>query len=104
MTVTNSGAGFIDITGALTLDPQHRGFTNWHRQRRQQRRETVESGASLTLLPTPANINGGKVNNIGTLTLNGSGVVLKNGKLANTGQVNVTGGQLRRWTSETITN
>ena len=98
-TVTNSGAGFIDITGALTLD-HNTGVTNGTGSGGSNA-ETVESGASLTLLDT-SNINGGKVNNIGTLTLNGSGVVLKNGILANTGQVNAEG--TATLDGETVTN
>ena len=94
-TVYNAGAGFIDITGSLTLAIA--GITNVGASNA----VTVESGASLTLLGA-ASVAGGQLNNIGTLNLQGvvivdfsthlaSGyTVLKNGVLNNTGQINVS--------------
>ncbi len=62
--------------------------------------ETIEAGASLTLLDTTS-ITGGMLNNMGTLKLNGTAVLLKNGALNNTGTVNARAS--RRWTARRST-
>ncbi len=63
--------------------------------------ETIAAGASMTLLDTTS-ITGGKVDNKGTLTLNGSGCFLKNGALVNTGTVNAEG--VATLDNETVNN
>ena len=97
-TVNNDLTGLIDITGDLTLN-NNTAITNVLATNA----ETIEAGASLTMLDTTS-ITGGKVNNAGTLTLNGSGtgVLLKTGALVNTGSVDVQGGAT--WDHETVTN
>src|SRR5205085_10235260 len=74
-------SGLIAVTGDLIIDHNtaitNVGATN---------AETIAAGASMTLLDTTS-ITGGKVDNKGTLTLNGSAVLLKNGNLVNTGTV-----------------
>src|SRR5207245_2296262 len=84
-TVNNDLAGVIAVTGDLTLDHNtaitNVGATN---------AETIAAGASMTLLDTTS-ITGGKVDNKGTLTLNGSDVLLKAGVLVNSAQVNAQG-------------
>ena len=82
-TVTNTGAGGIDISGTLTLldaSSIANGESN---------AETVEREASLTLLDK-SHISGGLVANYGTLNLDGRSA-LKGGQLDNTGSLNVSG-------------
>ena len=95
-TVNNDLTGLIDITGDLTLD-HNTAITNVLATNA----ETIAAGASMTLLDTTS-ITGGKVDNKGTLTLNGSAVLLKNGALVNTGTVNAQG--VATLDNETVNN
>ena len=96
--VSNAGAGAIDITGDLTLDLGS-SITNGTGNGGSNA-ETIESGASLTLDDT-ASISGGKVVDKGTLTLNGT-ASLSNGILTNTAQVNAAG--TNSLNNENVTN
>ncbi len=84
-TVNNDLTGVIAVTGGLTLD-HNTAITNVLATNA----ETIAAGALMTMLDTTS-ITGGKVDNKGTLTLNGSAVLLKNGALINTGTVNAQG-------------
>ncbi len=96
--VSNAGAGAIDITGDLTLDLGS-SITNGTGNGGSNA-ETIESGASLTLDDT-ASISGGKVVDKATLTLNGT-ASLSNGILTNTAQVNAAG--TNSLNNENVTN
>ncbi|HLG80644.1 MAG TPA: FecR domain-containing protein [Bradyrhizobium sp.] len=94
-TVTNSGAGGIDITGGLTLQ-NGSSIANGEGSA-----ETVEREASLTLSGT-SYISGGLVTNEGTLNLADSSK-LTSGQLDNTGSVNVSGSGVV-YDGETVNN
>ncbi len=68
-TVNNDLTGLIAVTGDLTLD-HNTAITNVLATNA----ETMAAGASMTLLDTTS-ITGGVLNNIGTLTLNGTAVL-----------------------------
>jgi hypothetical protein len=82
-TVNNTGAGVIDITGALTLQ-NGSSITGGEGDA-----VTVESEASLSLSGNSL-LSGGLLTNDGTLTLAGNAAI-ESGQLDNEGQFNVTG-------------